>query len=84
MIALTADQRGEEPPPGVSDEDFHAWGALLREMQTHLVRRREDSAQIVVPDSTHVIQLDRPDAVIDAIRRVVTTVREQRPLNHRQ
>jgi pimeloyl-ACP methyl ester carboxylesterase len=49
-------------------------------MQADLAKRCSDSVHTIVTGSTHTIQLDRPDAVIDAIRRVVTAAREQRPL----
>jgi len=56
------------------------WNALLKEMQADLANRCPNSVQVVVPNSTHTIQLDQPGVVVDAIRRVVTAVREQRPL----
>jgi pimeloyl-ACP methyl ester carboxylesterase len=80
MVVLTAGQHGDAPPPGVSQEDFARWNALLRDMQADLATRCSNTIQTTVWDSTHVIQLDQPAAVVEAIRRVVTAVREQRPL----
>jgi hypothetical protein len=60
MVVLTAGQHGDKPPAGVTDEDLARWNALLREVQADLARRYADSIQVVVSDSTHVIQLDRP------------------------
>jgi pimeloyl-ACP methyl ester carboxylesterase len=80
LFVLTAEKHGDQPPPGVSQEDFEKWNKLLYEMQADLAKRCPDSVHTIVTDSTHTIQLDRPDAVIDAIRRVVMAAREQRPL----
>jgi pimeloyl-ACP methyl ester carboxylesterase len=80
MMVLTAEKHGDEPPPGVSAEDFAKWNALLYEMQADLARRCSDSVHITVANSTHVIQLDQPAVVVDAIRQVVMAAREHRPL----
>lgn len=80
MVVLTAEKHGDEPPPGVTDEDFAQWNELLYEMQADLARRCEGSLHVRVPESTHVIQLDQPGVVVNAIREVVMAVREQRPL----
>ena len=80
MMVLTAEKHGDEPPPGVSEEDFTKWNALLYEVQADLASRCSDSVHIKVANSTHVIQLDQPVAVVDAIRKVVMAAREQRPL----
>lgn len=80
MMVLTAEKHGDEPPPGVTNEDFARWNALLYEMQVDLARRCKDSVHIKVANSTHVIPLDQPAAVVDAIRRVMEAVREQKPL----
>jgi hypothetical protein len=34
-------------------------------------------ANIVVPGARHFIQIDRPEAVVEAVRRVVEAVRSQ-------
>jgi pimeloyl-ACP methyl ester carboxylesterase len=75
MVVLTAEKHGEQPPPGIPDEDFARWNALLREMQTDLARRHPKSVQRIVTNATHVIQLDQPAAVVEAIRQVVEAAR---------
>lgn len=80
MMVLTAEKHGDEPPPGVSEEDFTKWNALLYEVQADLASRCKDSVHITVANSTHTIPLDQPAAVIDAIRKVVIAAREQRTL----
>lgn len=81
MMVLTAETQGELPP-GVTEEDLVRWNALLYEMQVDLASRCEDSIHIKVANSTHVIPLDQPGAVVDAIRRVVEAVQEQKALRH--
>jgi pimeloyl-ACP methyl ester carboxylesterase len=76
MMVLTAEKHGDEPPPGVSEEDFTQWNALLYEMQADLASRCTGSVHITVPNSTHVIQLDQPAAVVEAIRKAVSAARE--------
>jgi len=44
-------------------------------IQTQLAGLSTRGAQIVLPDSRHAIQFDRPDAVITAVREVVEEVR---------
>ncbi|UCD48804.1 MAG: alpha/beta hydrolase [Phycisphaerales bacterium] len=80
MMVLTAEKHGDEPPPGVTAEDFARWNALLHEMQADLAHRCSDSIQVKVVNSAHVIPLDQPATVVEAIQQVVEAVREQRPL----
>ncbi len=72
LVALTA---GTIAAPAVSPEQaakFHAtWVKLNEEIATYSTRGR----QYIVPNSTHYIQRDDPQAVIDA---VTTMVREAR------
>ena len=46
----------------------------LKEVQADLARRCPNSVHVTVPHSTHVIQLDQPAAVVDAIRQVIMAV----------
>ncbi len=75
LVVLTAGQHGDQPPPGISMEDFDRWNALLREKQANLVKLSPDSMQIIVTNSTHVMQLDQPQVVVEAIRKVVMAAR---------
>ena len=79
MVVLTAEKHGDQPPPGVSDEDFARWNGLLREMQADLASRHPNGVQHIVTNSTHVIQLDQPAAVVEAIRQVVDAARTSTP-----
>jgi pimeloyl-ACP methyl ester carboxylesterase len=51
-----------------------------KRLQAKLARLSRNSQQIVVEKSGHHIQLDQPDAVVDAVRRVVTAVKEKKGL----
>jgi pimeloyl-ACP methyl ester carboxylesterase len=54
-------------------EEFHkVW---INELQVRLARLSTRGKQIVVPDSTHMIPLERPDAVISAVREVCEAVK---------
>lgn len=46
------------------------------DLQTALVGLSSNSTHIIVEDSGHVIQGDRPDAIIDAIREMLTLTRD--------
>jgi len=49
------------------------------EIQGQLAQLSTRGRQIVVPDSHHVIQFDRPDAVISAVHEVVDDIRRNQP-----
>jgi pimeloyl-ACP methyl ester carboxylesterase len=51
-----------------------------KRLQATLARLSRNSRQMVVEKCGHHIQLDRPDAVVDAVRRVVAAVNEKRGL----
>ncbi|MCU0541441.1 MAG: alpha/beta hydrolase [Oscillatoriaceae cyanobacterium Prado104] len=58
--------------------DFGATAELLQTMQelhAELANESPQGVQIVTPSSGHIIQLDEPELVIDAIRQVVGKVR---------
>jgi pimeloyl-ACP methyl ester carboxylesterase len=80
MFVLTAGQHTDQAPPGVTPEDFAQWNALLREMQADLASRCPNSIHLTVTNSTHLIPLDRPTAIVGAIRQVVAAARKQTAL----
>lgn len=55
-------------------EDAHA-NAVFRTLQQEMARESANGTYRVAPDTTHYIQLDRPDIVIEAIHSVVDVVR---------
>jgi pimeloyl-ACP methyl ester carboxylesterase len=54
--------------PELNDEISNVWS----ELQTELTALSTSGEQRVIDDATHYIQYDNPDAVIQAIRDVVT------------
>jgi pimeloyl-ACP methyl ester carboxylesterase len=80
LAVLTAEEISRHPPLGTSGQDFEPWRLLWQELQADLASRCPNSVHVTVPNSTHVIQLDQPAAVVEAIRQVVEAAREHRPL----
>jgi pimeloyl-ACP methyl ester carboxylesterase len=80
LVVLTAGEISRNPPLGTSGQDYELWRSLWQELQADLAMHCPDNIQTVIANSTHVIQLDQPAAVVEAIRQVVTAVREHKPL----
>jgi pimeloyl-ACP methyl ester carboxylesterase len=75
LIVLTA--RETTATPGVSPEDVAEFQRLwVGELQPDLARLSTRGEQRIVGDSSHMIPILRPDAVVDAIESVVRIVRE--------
>ena len=78
LVVLTAGKEvdAKDLPKGVSLKEmgeFHkVW---VNDLQMQLVRLSTRGKQIVVPDSTHMIPLERPDAVTSAVREVCEAVK---------
>jgi pimeloyl-ACP methyl ester carboxylesterase len=77
LIVLTAG-----PPPlelmtsqGLSQEQARQIYELHSESQGDLTQRSQNANQVIVEDSGHYIQVEQPDLVIDASRRVVEAAR---------
>jgi pimeloyl-ACP methyl ester carboxylesterase len=64
---------GDLPVIVLSAASSDAIAVKEHEHDAHLSTHGE---QILVPDAGHWIQLDAPDAVVDAVRRVVTAIRQ--------
>jgi pimeloyl-ACP methyl ester carboxylesterase len=47
------------------------------ELQRQFAARSRRGRQVVVPDSGHGMPEEAPDAIVSAIREIVTTVREE-------
>lgn len=71
----------QPPPPGASRELGLRLDAAWRSMQDELPRLSSRSAFVIVENSGHHIQLDRPEAVVAAVEELVASVRERRPPN---
>ena len=77
LVVLTAgkDLKAKELPKGVSVEDMREFGKTwVNDLQVRQARLSTRGQQVVVPDSTHMIPMERPDAVVNAIREVCDAV----------
>ena len=78
LVVLTAgkDLGAKDLPKGVSVEEMRefrkTWVNDLQVRQTRLSTRGK---QVIVPDSTHMIPMQRPDAVVNAIHEVCDAVK---------
>lgn len=82
VIVLTAGLAPKEPD---ETEDEHCKNmAHWKAGHDRLAARSSRGESVVVPGATHMIQLDQPDVVIDAVRQVVLALRNpQAPANRR-
>src|SRR5437879_1067960 len=69
---------GDKPLVDVSTDE--ALGPDYAKLQTELLSLSQNSKQIVAEKSGHFVIIDRPDVVIDAIRQVVQSVRNNSKL----
>ena len=60
-----------------SDEERIAW----IEMQNEIAASSQNALHRVVQDTGHNIQMERPEAVIEAVEELVAAVREDKPLS---
>ena len=77
LVVLTAGNMFANPhaPPG----EVRALRAAWKRMHDAIAARSTRGSSLVVPGSGHYIALDRPDAVVSAIARVVAEARASRP-----
>ena len=73
LMVLSAGAR--DPLPGASQEQSDRFNEAWTESQVDLTRVSQNSEQIIAEDSSHSIQYDDPELVIDAIRQVEEAVR---------
>lgn len=74
--AFTEEERQRS---GMTEAQFAASEAAWAEMQADEATWSTNSIHRIVDGSSHVIQLEHPDAVVAAIQDVVTAVRENQP-----
>jgi pimeloyl-ACP methyl ester carboxylesterase len=65
--------------PSLSEEVNQANEQLWQQLQAELAGLSSRGRLVVAHDSGHYIQLERPQLVIDAIREVVSAVRDEQP-----
>ena len=72
VLSHDPDRLMEELPPEVRKTANDVW----EQMQEELVHLSIQGSQQIAKNSSHYIQLDRPELVINEIRDIVTKVRE--------
>jgi pimeloyl-ACP methyl ester carboxylesterase len=80
VIVLTAGIAPKQPDE--TDEEHRKNLAHWKAGHDQLAARSTRGESILVSDSTHMIQTDRPQAVVDAIRKVVLAVRRPKAAAH--
>jgi pimeloyl-ACP methyl ester carboxylesterase len=80
LVVLTAGKPAEEKdlPKGVSVKEMREFQKTWNEdLQVREARLSTHGKQIVVPDSTHMIPMERPDTVVSAVREVCDAVKNE-------
>jgi hypothetical protein len=75
LVILTAGLPPPNPPNLLEARRLRAMQDDWIQIQGQLKRLSTAARQVVLPDSHHCIQCDRPDAIVDAVRDVVESVR---------
>jgi hypothetical protein len=73
LMVLSAGAR--DPLPGASQEQSDRFNEAWTRSEADLTQVSQNSEQIIAEESTHNIQYDDPELVIDAIRQVMEAVR---------
>jgi len=73
LIVLSA---GARQYPGFTKGQIKRFDEQFNKFEAGLTDLSENSKLVVAKDSAHYIQFDRPELVVDAIRRVVDTARD--------
>ena len=74
LIVLSAEFSGSNPD--FSDAQNQQLGEIQRILQSDLLALSSNSKQIIAEQSSHYIQSEQPELVIDAIREMVDTLRK--------
>lgn len=77
LIVLIA---GARQYPGFTKEQAKRADKQINEFEASLTGLSENSELVVASNSTHYIQFDRPELVVDSIRRVVNAARDGGPV----
>jgi len=64
------------PQPDLPEDLVKPTNDVWQQMQAELARLSTRGTQVIAKNSGHYIQLDRPDVVIDAVRRIVDQLRQ--------
>jgi chaperonin GroEL (HSP60 family) len=76
VLTAGKDLEAKDLPKGVSVEEMREFAKTwMNDLQVRQARLSTHGKQIVVPDSTHMIPMERPDAVVNAIHEVSDAVK---------
>jgi len=78
VLSHDPDKASSELPPALAKSTNEAWEKMQEEL-AHLSTR---GTQTIAKNSSHYIQADRPEVVIDAVRSVVDQARTSPPESH--
>ena len=81
LIVLIGTGKGEQAPPNISAEEWKRLVEEKRQQKAGFVNLSHNSQLIYAEKSGHHIQLDEPELVVNAIRKVVETVRRHGKLD---
>jgi pimeloyl-ACP methyl ester carboxylesterase len=80
LIVLTRGKLDTNPHPSEMDRQFNTYTQVwMNEIQPKLARLSSIGEQVIVHQSGHDIPSEAPEAVIDAITKVILRARQQRP-----
>jgi pimeloyl-ACP methyl ester carboxylesterase len=80
VLSHDPDKPSSDLPAGLAKPTNEAWEKMQEEL-AHLSTR---GTRTIAKNSSHYIQIDRPDVVIDAVRKIVEEVRQsETPPSHR-
>lgn len=82
LVVLTQSPESAQNYPELSPAQVDALNALWMQLHDELAARSSRGVNRRIEHSGHYIQKDRPDAVIEAVRDVVATVRAAHPARH--
>ena len=75
VLSHDPEKPSSELPPDLAKPTNEAW----EKMQEELGQLSSRSTQAIVKGSSHYVQIDRPEVVIEAVRQVVTQSRQPLP-----
>jgi pimeloyl-ACP methyl ester carboxylesterase len=76
-LSVMSHGKVDPPAPGEPEGMSEALEELWQELQDDLASLAPGSERTVVEDSGHQIPLERPDAVVDAIKRVIASIQNR-------
>ena len=75
LIVLSAGK--EEGIPALSEAENQLFFEVRRSLQSDLLKLSTNSKQVIAQQSSHYIQTDQPDLVIESIQEMVEKIRDQ-------